>query len=201
MKHGFATRKCCRALRFTATKLPLHTSVASASYRRKRCLIVIRRQIRTATRQGSAPRRPEKHRTNGLSWAPAPTHQNLFTKPQMQRYLGQIRIGESLPPGVSIACGKLGGTRSVTEGACAALNFDETLPQRAFPQSPAAPAFGPGRKHGLLPALAKNMPPAYFLNASRPPGGSLRTRNRMGMGFALSLCNTEAKLVIKQNDK
>ena len=44
---------------------------------------------------------------------------------------------------------------------------------RALPQSPAAPAFGPGRKHGLLPALAKNMPPAYFLNASRPPGGSL----------------------------
>ena len=34
-------------------------------------------------------------------------------------------------------------------------------------------AFGPGRKHSLLPALAKNMPPAYFLNASRPPGRSL----------------------------
>ena len=39
-----------------------------------------------------------------------------------------------------------------------------------------ATAFGPGRKHGLLPALAKNMPPAYFLNASRPPGGSLTDR-------------------------
>ena len=25
-----------------------------------------------------------------------------------------------------------------------------------------------GRNHRLLPALAKNMPPAYFLNASRP---------------------------------
>ena len=24
--------------------------------------------------------RPEKHRTNGLSWAPAPTVRNLFTK-------------------------------------------------------------------------------------------------------------------------
>ena len=45
---------------------------------------------------------------------------------------------------------------------------------RALLQSPTAPAFGPGRKHSLLPALAKNMPPAYFLNASRPLGGSLR---------------------------
>ena len=36
-----------------------------------------------------------------------------------------------------------------------------------------AGAFGPGRKHSLLPALAKNMPPAYFLNASRPPGRGL----------------------------
>ena len=32
-----------------ATKLPLHTSVASASYRRRRCFIVIRGQIRGAT--------------------------------------------------------------------------------------------------------------------------------------------------------
>ena len=44
---------------------------------------------------------------------------------------------------------------------------------RTLPQSPTAPAFGPGRKHSLLPAWAKNMPQAYFLNASRPPGGSL----------------------------
>ena len=43
---------------------------------------------------------------------------------------------------------------------------------RTLPQSPSVTAFGPGRKHSLLPALAKNMPPAYFLNASRPPGGS-----------------------------
>ena len=36
--------------------------------------------------------------------------------------------------------------------------------------SPAyAGVFDPGRKHSLLPAWAKNMPPAYFLNASRPP--------------------------------
>ncbi|MBR6725750.1 MAG: hypothetical protein IKL81_02040, partial [Clostridia bacterium] len=32
----------------------------------------------------------------------------------------------------------------------------------------AVTAFGPGRNHRLLPALAKNMPLAYFLNASRP---------------------------------
>ena len=49
MKRGFGTRKTSRALRFTATKLPLHTSVASASYSRSECFIVIREQIRTAT--------------------------------------------------------------------------------------------------------------------------------------------------------
>ena len=73
------------------------------------------------------------------------------------------------------------GDHEVVERACATLKSDETFWQRALPQSPAAPAFGPGRKHALLPALAKNMPPAYFLNASRPPGGSLcknRLRNR-----------------------
>ena len=65
------------------------------------------------------------------------------------------------------------GDHEVVEGACATLKSDETLLQRALPRSPAAPAFGPGRKHALLPALAKNMPPAYFLNASRPPGETL----------------------------
>ena len=49
---------------------------------------------------------------------------------------------------------------------------------RILPQSPSAPVSDPGHKHGLLPALAKNMPQAYFLNASRPPGGSL-THRRM----------------------
>ena len=38
----------------------------------------------------------------------------------------------------------------------------------SIPPSAPQPAFGPGRKHSMLPALAKNMPPAYFLNASRP---------------------------------
>ena len=39
---------------------------------------------------------------------------------------------------------------------------------KKLPQSTPLTAFGPGRKHSLLPALAKNMPPEYFLNASRP---------------------------------
>ena len=39
-------------------------------------------------------------------------------------------------------------------------------------QSPSVTAYGPGRNHRLLPALAKNMPPACFLNASRPQRGS-----------------------------
>ena len=35
------------------------------------------------------------------------------------------------------------------------------------------------------------MPPAYFLNASRPPGGSLRLRTTLGgMGFAQCICKT-----------
>ena len=40
--------------------------------------------------------------------------------------------------------------------------------QPTIPQSSSMTAFGPGRMHSLLPALAKNMPTAYFLNASRP---------------------------------
>ena len=44
-----------------------------------------------------------------------------------------------------------------------------------LPQSSAKlTAYGPGHKHSLLPALAKNIPQVYFLNASRPVEGSLR---------------------------
>ena len=71
----------------------------------------------------------------------------------------------SLPPG-----GR-GTTKWWKEPACR-MNFAQAIPLRTLPQSPSVTAFGPGRKHSLLPALAKNMPPAYFLNASRPPGGS-----------------------------
>ena len=55
---------------------------------------------------------------------------------------------------------------------------------RILPQSRiCSTAFGPGRKHSLLPALAKNMPPAYFLNASRPPGGSLSHKHILRFSF------------------
>ena len=78
---------------------------------------------------------------------------------------------KSLPPGGrGTACGGR-SLRNFTFFsyliAIAGLRF------RVLPQSPSAPAFGPGRKHSLLPALAKNMPQAYFLNASRPPGETL----------------------------
>ncbi len=46
-----------------------------------------------------------------------------------------------------------------TEGECGRIRKDLSVHFRALPQT----AFGPGRKHSLLPALAKNMPPAYFL--------------------------------------
>ena len=71
------------------------------------------------------------------------------------RVCRQIRTTESLPPVVSIACGKLGGTRSVTEGACATLKSDETLLQRALPQSPTAPA--PSRREPLRESLIKHL--------------------------------------------
>ena len=41
--------------------------------------------------------------------------------------------------------------------------------KRHSPSPAYAGVFDPGRKHSLLPAWAKNIPPAYFLNASRPP--------------------------------
>ena len=73
------------------------------------------------------------------------------------------------------------GDREVVEGACGTFPFSLVYNKR-FPHCCAlsfrrvAPAFGPGRKHSLLPAWAKNMPPAYFLNASRPLGGSREKR-------------------------
>jgi len=39
---------------------------------------------------------------------------------------------------------------------------------RTIPQSATLSVFDPGRNYKLLPALAKNMPQAYFLYASRP---------------------------------
>ena len=38
----------------------------------------------------------------------------------------------------------------------------------SIPQSASLTACGPGRKHGLLPALAANSPPGCLFNASRP---------------------------------
>ena len=63
----------------------------------------------------------------------------------------------------SLPCVKGGGTACRDGGIVKIKIYAKTIPQSA-----SLTAFGPGRKHGLLPALAKNMPPAYFLNASRP---------------------------------
>jgi len=63
------------------------------------------------------------------------------------------------------------GAKRSYPALCASLKLDGALCQCA-----AAPAFGPGCKHSLLPALAKNMPQAYFLNASLPLGRCLFTR-------------------------
>ena len=92
---------------------------------------------------------------------------------QRESLEGTARIApyRSLPP-------RGRGTAIAVEGACAISIFAIVVFLRILPQSPSAPVSDPGHKHGLLPALAKNMPQAYFLNASRPPGGSL-THRRM----------------------
>ena len=45
---------------------------------------------------------------------------------------------------------------------------------------------GPGRDHRSLPALAKNMPPAYFLNASPPYGKAYKVLRLLKVFNALS---------------
>ena len=51
---------------------------------------------------------------------------------------------------------------------CGVCEYVDRLVQNSLPQSPSVTAFGPGRNHRLLPPLAKNVPPAHFLNASAP---------------------------------
>ena len=66
--------------------------------------------------------------------------------------------------------------RSVTEGACVTLGLYQS--------------------HCCALSLTR-------LRRELPPGGSLWMRSCIfrGMGLARSLCNTNAKLAIKQNDK
>ena len=90
---------------------------------------------------------------------------------------GEYRIAARIAPYRSLPP-RGRGTAIAVEGACAISIFAIVVFLRILPQSPSAPVSDPGHKHGLLPALAKNMPQAYFLNASRPPGGSL-THRRM----------------------
>ena len=88
--------------------------------------------------------------------------------PSSAHYASQnVTEGVGIADGRSLRAYKIRNTFRGQWGSSACLHY------RTLPQSPAVTAFGPGRKHGLLPALAKNMPPAYFLNASRPPGWSL----------------------------
>jgi len=74
---------------------------------------------------------------------------------------------------------RVSATSCAEEPACtlATIHFMFAQAPSVIADETAMTAFGPGRKHSLLPALAKNMPPAYFLNASRPPGGSLTSCN------------------------
>ena len=86
-----------------------------------------------------------------------------------------VSAGVPMPPSErqsASGCGgpRSGGRRLRNEG------FKKFSSQRILPHPTPSGAFGPGRKRSLLPASAKNMPQAYFLNASRPPGGGLTQR-------------------------
>ena len=70
----------------------------------------------------------------------APTIQKLFAKHGCNGILDRFGLTKAF-------LREEGGTRSVTEGACATLKSDETLLQRALPQSPTAPA--PSRREPL----------------------------------------------------
>ena len=84
--------------------------------------------------------------------------------------LSLTRLRRELPPGGSLGMRNLRGMGFARCPRCKLFMHAISLSRLK------APAFGPGRKHSWLPALAKNMPPAYFLNASRPPGGSLTAK-------------------------
>ena len=58
--------------------------------------------------------------------------------------------------------------RGTTEGGGGIQKRD--FVNKKIPQSASQTVFDPGRNYKLLPALAKNMPQAYFLYASRPLG-------------------------------
>ena len=65
----------------------------------------------------------------------------------------------------SLPCLKGGGPPKVVEGYKRGISLIKKIPQTA-----SQTVFDPGRNYKLLPALAKNMPQAYFLYASRPLG-------------------------------
>ena len=77
-----------------------------------------------------------------------------------------------------------GGTRSVTEGACATLKFDETLPQRALPQSPAAPA--PSRREPFVSSQRQKHHQRKFLGGVRV--FSAKNAETKGVVFVLGGC-------------
>ena len=89
----------------------------------------------------------------------------------------------------SLPCVKGGGTACRDGGIVKSDNLHKTIPQSA-----SLTAFGPGRNRRLLPALAKNMPPAYFLNASRPlHKGAFDTRSFYA-AFLFAFCSSAKPL-------
>ena len=78
----------------------------------------------------------------------------------MPRNMDMSNFDERKPP--------LPKGRGTTEGGGGIQKRD--FVNKKIPQSASQTVFDPGRNYKLLPALAKNMPRAYFLYASRPLG-------------------------------
>ena len=97
-------------------------------------------------------------------------------KPPPLRYRRTFRLCTHISNAVTLRaaarvksppCLKGGGRRPGGYGSPHSV-AELQIPQSRPRVGSAVPAFGPGRKHSLLPALATNVPPARLLNASRP---------------------------------
>ena len=107
-----------------------------------------RGQIRTATPYGTTSRASRRNSYKRVAEDVDPYNLKLFAKHRCNGRLDRFELTKAF-------LREEGGTRSVTEGACATLKSDKTLLQRPLPQSPTAPA--PSRREPLRESLPKHL--------------------------------------------